>query len=275
MKYFAPAKINLFLDVLNKRDDGYHNLSMIMQTIDLCDEIDIEKAEKISLECNKDGIPLNEKNLVWKAADLFFEYTKINGGCKIYLKKIIPDGAGLGGGSSDAAQVLIALNEIYDTKLSNEQLKGIAVKIGADVPFFIEKGCCLAEGIGDILTPIENNTNPYVLVYKPEVSISTKWVYESLNLNNKKEKNKDELIELLRVGNMKFYDGIFNVLEDVSITKYPEIEDVKNKFKNLGATNAMMTGSGSAVFSIFVDEIKAKEALGHFEKERIFFTKFI
>ena len=275
MKYFAPAKINLFLDVLNKRDDGYHNLSMIMQTIDLCDEIDIEKAEKISLECNKDGIPLNEKNLVWKAADLFFEYTKINGGCKIYLKKVIPDGAGLGGGSSDAAQVLIALNEIYDTKLSNEQLKGIAVKIGADVPFFIDKGCCLAEGIGDILTPIENNTNPYVLVYKPEVSISTKWVYESLNLNNKKEKNKDELIELLRVGNMKFYDGIFNVLEDVSITKYPEIEDVKNKFKNLGATNAMMTGSGSAVFAIFVDEIKAKEALGHFEKERIFFTKFI
>lgn len=275
MKYFAPAKINLFLDVLNKRDDGYHNLSMIMQTIDLCDEIDIEKAEKISLECNKDGIPLNEKNLVWKAADLFFGYTKINGGCKIYLKKIIPDGAGLGGGSSDAAQVLIALNEIYDTKLSNEQLKGIAVKIGADVPFFIEKGCCLAEGIGDILTPIENNTNPYVLVYKPEVSISTKWVYESLNLNNKKEKNKDELIELLRVGNMKFYDGIFNVLEDVSITKYPEIEDVKNKFKNLGATNAMMTGSGSAVFAIFIDEIKAKEALGHFEKERIFFTKFI
>ena len=275
MKYFAPAKINLFLDVLNKRDDGYHNLSMIMQTIDLCDEIDIEKAEKISLECNKDGIPLNEKNLVWKAADLFFEYTKINGGCKIYLKKVIPDGAGLGGGSSDAAQVLIALNEIYDTKLSNEQLKGIAVKIGADVPFFIEKGCCLAEGIGDILTPIENNTNPYVLVYKPEVSISTKWVYESLNLNNKKEKNKDELIELLRVGNMKFYDGIFNVLEDVSITKYPEIEDVKNKFKNLGATNAMMTGSGSAVFAIFIDEIKAKEALGHFEKERIFFTKFI
>lgn len=275
MKYFAPAKINLFLDVLNKRDDGYHNLSMIMQTIDLCDEIDIEKAEKILLECNKDGIPLNEKNLVWKAADLFFEYTKINGGCKIYLKKVIPDGAGLGGGSSDAAQVLIALNEIYDTKLSNEQLKGIAVKIGADVPFFIDKGCCLAEGIGDILTPIENNTNPYVLVYKPEVSISTKWVYESLNLNNKKEKNKDELIELLRVGNMKFYDGIFNVLEDVSITKYPEIEDVKNKFKNLGATNAMMTGSGSAVFAIFIDEIKAKEALGHFEKERIFFTKFI
>ena len=275
MKYFAPAKINLFLDVLNKRDDGYHNLSMIMQTIDLCDEIDIEKAEKISLECNKDGIPLNEKNLVWKAADLFFEYTKINGGCKIYLKKVIPDGAGLGGGSSDAAQVLIALNEIYDTKLSNEQLKGIAVKIGADVPFFIEKGCCLAEGIGDILTPIENNTNPYVLVYKPEVSISTKWVYESLNLNNKKEKNKDELIELLRVGNMKFFDGIFNVLEDVSITKYPEIEDVKNKFKNLGATNAMMTGSGSAVFAIFIDKIKAKEALGHFEKERIFFTKFI
>ena len=275
MKYFAPAKINLFLDVLNKREDGYHNLSMIMQTIDLCDEIDIEKAEKISIDSNKTDIPLNEKNLAWKAADLFFEYTKINGGCKIYLKKVIPDGAGLGGGSSDAAQVLIALNEIYDAKLNNEQLKAIAVKIGADVPFFIEKGCCLAEGIGDILTPIKNKTNPFVLVYKPEISISTKWVYENLDLNNKEEKNKDKLVELLSDGNMKFYDGIFNVLEDVSITKYPEIEEVKNKFKNLGATNAMMTGSGSAVFAIFVDETKAKDALRHFEKERIFFTKFI
>ena len=275
MKYLAPAKINLFLDVLNRREDGYHNLSMIMQTIDLCDEIEIEKAEKILMDSNKTDIPLNEKNLAWKAAELFFEYTKINGGCKIYLKKIIPDGAGLGGGSSDAAQVLIALNEIYDAKLSNEELKNIAVKIGADVPFFIEKGCCLAEGIGDILTPIENRTNPYVLVYKPEFSISTKWVYENLNLNNRTRKNTSELIELLKDGNMKFYDGIFNVLEDVSETKYPVIEDIKNKFKNLGATNAMMTGSGSAVFSIFVDEIKAKEALGHFEKERIFFTKFL
>lgn len=275
MKYFAPAKINLFLDVLNRREDGYHNLSMIMQTIDLCDEIDIEKAEIISLDCNKDNIPLNEKNLVWKAAQLFFEYTRISGGCKIYLKKIIPDGAGLGGGSSDAAQVLIALNEIYDAKLNNLELKKIALKIGADVPFFIEKGTCLTEGVGDVLTPIENKTNPYILVYKPEFSISTKWVYENLNLSNKKEKNTEDLIELLKDGNMKFYEEIFNVLEDVSVTKFPEIEDVKNKFKNLGAINAMMTGSGSAVFAIFVDKIKVKEALNHFEKERIFLTKFI
>ena len=123
--------------------------------------------------------------------------------------------------------------------------------------------------------PIKNKTNPFILVYKPEISISTKWVYENLDLNNKEEKNKDKLVELLSDGNMKFYDGIFNVLEDVSITKYPEIEAVKNKFKNLGATNAMMTGSGSAVFAIFVDETKVKDALRHFEKERIFFTKFL
>lgn len=275
MKYLAPAKINLFLDVINRREDGYHNLSMIMQTIDLYDEIEIEKADKISIDSNKNNIPLNEKNLAWKAAELFFKYTKIKGGCNIYLKKNIPDGAGLGGGSSDAAQVLIALNEIYATNLSNEELKHIAVKIGADVPFFIEKGTCLAEGIGDVLTPIENKTNPYILVYKPEISISTKWVYENLNLNNKKEKNTDELISLLNNGNIKFYDKIFNVLEDVSVTKYPEIEDIKNKFKNLGAINAMMTGSGSAVFAIFVDKIKAEEALKHFEEERIFSTKFI
>lgn len=276
MKCFAPAKINLSLDVINKRPDGYHNLCMVMQTISLYDEIDIEIADEITLDSNKKDIPLNNKNLAWKAAEAFFEYTNINGGCKMFIKKVIPDGAGLGGGSSDAAEVILALNKLYDTHLTPEEMQKIAVKIGADCPFFIVKGCCLAEGIGELLTPIENNTKVFVLIYKPDLSISTKWVYENLDLNNKKEYNLKENLRLLKDGNNAFYrEKMFNVLEDVSVKKYPEIEYIKTTLKTLGAEGAMMTGSGSAVFGIFSDENKAKTALDTLKNNNVFLTKFI
>ncbi len=274
MKYYAPAKINLSLDVIKKRDDGYHELKMIMQTVSLFDEIDIEKDDRISLTSNKINIPLDSSNLVWKASELFFNYTGINGGCKIHLTKNIPDGAGLGGGSSDAGQTLLALNEIYNTNLTERELCDLAVKIGADVPFFILKGTCIAEGIGEKLTKIENNTNHYILIYKPEFSISTKWAYENLNLENKPVYNIDNIVKKIKDKNYNFTD-IFNYLEDVSITAYPEIKSIKNKMKNLGATASLMSGSGSSVFGIFDDEIKANEAISHFEKNRIFCTKFI
>lgn len=274
MLYKAPAKINLSLDVMKKRSDGYHDLKMIMQTISLYDEIDIEKNNIISIESNKKNIPLDNRNLAWKAAELFFQYTGISGGCKIYITKNIPDGAGLGGGSSDAATVLIALNEIYNTNLLKKELINIAIKIGADVPFFILKGTCLAEGIGEILTKIENKTNPYVLIYKPEFSISTKWAYENLKFENKPHYDVDKIVENLKNKNYKF-DDIFNYLEDVSISKYSEISTIKNKMKKLGATGSLMSGSGSSVFGIFDDEIKVKKAFEHFEKNRIFLTKFI
>lgn len=276
MKCFAPAKINLALDVINKRPDGYHNLCMIMQTITLYDEIDIEIADKISIDSNKNDIPLNNKNLAWKAAEAFFEYTKINGGCKIYIKKVIPDGAGLGGGSSDAAEVILALNKLYNANLTYEEMQKIAVKIGADVPFFIVKGCCLAEGTGEILTPVENNCDVNVLIYKPDFSISTKWVYENLNLKNKKTYNLKENLYLLKEGKTDFFrTKMFNVLEGVSIQKYSEIEGIKTTLKNLGADGAMMTGSGSAVFGIFTDEIKAKSAFESLKNNNVFLTKFI
>lgn len=274
MIYYAPAKINLSLDILKKRKDGYHELKMIMQTVSLYDEISIEKNNKICIDSNKKNIPLNNKNLAWKAAELFFENTKIKGGCSIYLKKNIPDGAGLGGGSSDAATVLLALNNIYETNLSNEKLIKISTKIGADVPFFIIKGTCLAEGIGEKLTKIENNTNPYILIYKPDFSISTKWAYENVNLNNKPKYNIENIVKNLMKSDYKF-EGIFNYLEYVSISKYPEIETIKNKMKSLGATSSLMSGSGSSVFGIFDDEIKAKKALESFEKNKTFLVKFI
>lgn len=276
MIYYAPAKINLSLDVIKKRDDGYHELKMIMQTVSLYDEIDIRKDEKISLDSNKKNIPLDQKNLAWKAADLFFKYTKISGGCKIYIKKIIPDGAGLGGGSSDAAQVLIALNEIYGTNLTDEELQSIGLQIGADVPFFILKGTCLAEGIGEKLTVIENNTHPYVLIYKPEFSISTKWVYENLNIENKNcfDINiiKDSLINDDR---KKLCGNMYNALEKVVAEKYSEIKTIKSKLINLGSQASLMTGSGSAVFGLFYDENRAKHAYKSMSDKQVFLVNFI
>ena len=273
MFYKAYAKINLSLDILRKRKDGYHELKMIMQTVSLYDEIYIEKSDTVSIECNKDDIPLNNKNLAWKAADAFFNYTSINLGCKIKLIKHIPDGAGLGGGSSDAATVLLALNEIYNTNITNEELINIAVKIGADVPFFILKGTCLAEGIGEKLTKIENNTDPYILIHKPSFSISTKWAYENLKLDNKNNYNVDKIVENLKDKNYNFKD-IFNYLEDVSVSKYPQINDIKNKMKYYGATAALMSGSGSSVFGIFTDKNAAQTAFESFEKNTVFLAKF-
>ena len=274
MLYKAPAKINLSLDILKKREDGYHELKMIMQTVSLYDELYIEEADEISMECNKPDIPLNNKNLAWKAADAFFEYTSINKGCKINLIKHIPDGAGLGGGSSDAATVLLALNDIYKTNLIDNELINIAVKIGADVPFFILKGTCLAEGIGEKLTKIENNTNPFVLIHKPSFSISTKWAYENLKLNDKNSYDINKIIDNLKKPEYNFSD-IFNYLEDVSVSKFTEINDIKNKMKNLGATASLMSGSGSSVFGIFNNKNDAKKAFDSFKKNTVFLTNFI
>lgn len=274
MIYKAPAKINLSLDVVKKREDGYHELKMIMQTVSLFDEIDIEKSNKISLECDKLDVPSDNRNLAWRAAELFFNYTNITGGCKIKIKKNIPDGAGLGGGSSDAATVLISLNDIYETNLTEKELISIAVKIGADVPFFILKGTCLAEGIGEKLTRIKNKTNPWIIIYKPSFSISTKWAYENLKLDNKPSYSIDKIVENLKNENYKFED-IFNYLEDVSISQYSQINDIKMTMKKLGATGTLMSGSGSSVFGIFSNENASKKALNYFDKNNVFLTKFI
>lgn len=275
MIYYAPAKINLSLDVLKKRSDGYHELKMIMQTVSLYDDIFIEKDDKISLDSNKKDIPIDNRNLAWKAAELFFDYTGIQGGCRIHITKNIPDGAGLGGGSSDAATVLIALNEIYNAKLSEKELREIAVKIGADVPFFIVGGTCLAQGIGEKLTKIENKTDPYILIYKPDFSISTKWVYENLNLNNKPSYDIDIIVKDLCAGNPLFTNQIFNYLEEVSVSEYPQISDIKTMLKNMGADNALMSGSGSSVFGIFFNENKAKQAFEKLRNHNVFLVKFI
>lgn len=274
MKYYSPAKINISLDVIKKREDGYHELKMIMQTVSLYNELDIEKDDEIYIGSAEKTSADENFTITYKAANLFFDYAGIKGGCKVLINKNIPDGAGLGGSSSDAATVLIALNEIYKTNLSEEELIRISSKIGADVPFFILKGTCIAEGIGEKLTKIENKTNPYILIYKPDFSISTKWAYENLKLDEKPKYNIEKIKENLKNENYKFND-IFNYLENVSVKEYPEILNIKNKMLGLGATGSLMSGSGSSVFGIFNDEIKAKNALKSFEKNKAFLTKFI
>lgn len=276
MKCQAPAKINLSLDVMRKREDGYHELCMIMQTISIYDQIDIEKDETISIKCDKQNIPTDSKNTAYKAANEFFDYTKISGGCKINIKKNIPFGAGMGGGSSDAAEVILALNELYNTNLTEKEMCEIAVKVGADVPFFILKGTCVAEGIGEKLKSIDNNLTGCILVCMPDFQISTKWVYENLSIKKMKTYDINTVISSIKKGDkITFGKNIFNVLEDVSVNKYKEIENIKSIMKNKGAYAALMTGSGSAVFGIYDDELQARKAADGLKNYSIFLAKFI
>ncbi|MBR0277368.1 MAG: 4-(cytidine 5'-diphospho)-2-C-methyl-D-erythritol kinase [Clostridia bacterium] len=276
MKYFAPAKINLSLEIVKRLENGYHELCMIMQTVSVFDEIDIEKDDKISVFCDKDFVLHNEENTVFKAAKEFFEFTKKDGGCKISIKKNIPVGAGMGGGSSDAAEVLIALNNIYKTNLSKEILCEIAVKIGADVPFFIEKGCCIAKGIGEKLTSVKNLLEPYIVIYKPDFSISTAEAYKNFDFSKKGENKISKVTEALLTGNIDLFKKYaFNDFESSLGEKYLKIEKIKNMLKNDGAYSALMTGSGSAVFGFFSEKSKAEQCFKKYDSDKVFLAKFI
>src|SRR3989339_441994 len=200
IKLKANAKINLFLDILNKRKDGYHNLKTVFQEVSLSDEIYIEQIEiGIKIVCNDPNIPTDSRNLVYKAADLIKKYSKIDKGIQIKITKGIPVGAGLGGGSSDAASVLKGLNKMWQLKLSKKVLINIAKKIGADVPFFIEGGRCSATGIGDILKPVSVKKKEWYVIVKPCFEISTKYVYSQLTKINKNSKITEHYNELENV----------------------------------------------------------------------------
>ena len=272
---YAPAKINLTLNITKKRDDGYHEIETIMQTVSLYDILDIEKNSEFSLLVKNSDLPADKNNLVYKAAQIFFEYTKIKERCKIVLQKNIPFGAGLGGGSSDAAHTLIALNKLYNCNLDRKTLQNLALKLGADVPFFIIKGCCLARGIGEKLEPIFHNFKPYVLIHKPDFSISTKWAYENLNLKEKENYDINSFVKNLINNNSNYiYKNLNNTLENVSEKLHPEISEIKNKFINSGAKASLMTGSGSAIFGLFSDKASAERAMKYFDSNSTFLTSF-
>lgn len=273
----TPAKINLTLDVTGKLENGYHTLSMIMQSIDVCDELSFEKTadETILFSMNKelpDKIPA-EKNLVYKAAKLMKDTFKIDGGFKIHLTKNIPAAAGLAGGSSDCAATLIGINELCGLGLDIEKLCEIGVKLGADVPFCIRKGTMLAEGIGEILTPLAPLTGIPVLLIKPNISISTPYVYKHLKLNELDyHPDNKAVISYIKDNNIKkIAASLSNVLETVTIPENPIIAELKRYLTENGAIGSLMSGSGPTTFGIFENMETAKKA---YEKAKADFPDF-
>ena len=262
----AYGKINLGLDVLRKRDDGYHEVRMIMQTVGLYDKIDIFLKETPGIEVvtNLYYLPVNENNLVYRAANLLMEEFHISHGIRIHLKKFIPVSAGMAGGSSDAAAVLFGVNKMFQLGLTREELMARGVKIGADVPYCIMRGTALSEGIGEILTPLSDMPQCQVLIAKPAVSVSTKFVYEHLNVSGLKKEDHPDIDGLIgAIKSRDIYqvaDRLGNVLETVTIPQYPVIADIKEKLRELGAVNALMSGSGPTVFGIFTNPGAAEKA---------------
>lgn len=274
----ANAKINLYLAVTGIRKDGYHLLKTVMQEISLADTVEVEKIPSgIVILCSKPGIPCNEKNLCHKAAKAYLSEAKIEGGVKIRLQKAIPDGAGMGGGSSDAAAVLKAMKVLYPSDLD---LLFVAAKLGADVPFFLEGGTCLCEGIGEILTPISfsEKKDLFCVVVKPKESLSTPKIF-SLYDQMQSEKENDpalDLPSLFAEGELDFlFANMKNDLELPAVFLLPEIAECKEELLCYGADCAMMTGSGSAVFGLFSSEKKARlaaESIRSSGKESYFCT---
>ena len=264
MKLRAYAKINLGLDVLRRREDGYHDVKMIMQTIQMYDMLEMEKSEQpgIHLTTNLSYIPVNENNLVYKAVKLLMDQYRIEEGITISLNKFIPVAAGMAGGSSDAAAALVGVNRIFQLGLTRQQLMELGVKIGADVPYCVMRGTALAEGIGEKLTALPPMPQCYVLIGKPGISVSTKFVYTNLNLGpDTHHPDIDGMIQALQDGDLYgITDRMENVLESVTIPAYPVIETIKDHMKAHGAVNAMMSGSGPTVFGIFDDKEKAEYA---------------
>lgn len=261
----AMAKINLGLDVLRRREDGYHEVRMVMQTISLFDRITLRKVHKpgIQVRTNLYYLPANENNLVYQAAKIIIDEFGIEEGVQIDLKKRIPVAAGMAGGSSDAAAVLYGMNRMFGLKLSREALMERGVRIGADVPYCLLRGTALAEGIGEKLTPLPEAPRCRVLIAKPPVSVSTKAVYENLKLDEASiHPDMDGVLAAIEDGDLKKLSGSMgNILESVTCTRYPVILQLKEIMKEQGALNALMSGSGPTVFGLFEDAKRAREAM--------------
>ncbi|MCC5912037.1 MAG: 4-(cytidine 5'-diphospho)-2-C-methyl-D-erythritol kinase [Clostridiaceae bacterium] len=261
----SRAKINLSLDVLGKRPDGYHEVKMIMQEIDLYDNIILvekrhEDSIKIISECPY--IPKDRTNIAYRAAEVLKKNFDISWGVNIYIEKNIPVAAGMAGGSSNAAAVLKGLNTLWDLKLTQQQLMDIGITIGADVPFCIMGGAAIAEGMGEKLTPIEGLRNTWILVAKPSISVSTAEVYSRLDLEKiNKKPDTEKLLEAMERGDLyALSHNMVNVLETVTLKQHPIIKELKRKMMEYQALGSMMSGSGPTVFGIYKDYKKAKSA---------------
>lgn len=259
----AYAKINLGLDVVKRLPNGYHQVKMIMQSIDLWDELTLRKTESgITVASDSGELPLDNGNLVYKAAALMFEKCGIRQGIHIHLQKNIPIAAGMAGGSTDAAATMKGICRLFHLELSLEQLMEYGVSIGADVPYCLMRGTALAEGIGEILSALPPLPDCLILVAKPEGNVSTKYVYEHLDARGiSSHPDIDGMAEAIRLQNLRgIFDRMENVLETVTIPAHPVIDAIKARMLSLGASASLMSGSGPTVFGIFPAE-QAKTAV--------------
>jgi len=280
MRIKAYAKINIALDVVGKREDGYHLLRMIMQTIDLYDTIEVEKCELgINIICNKHYVPTDERNLAYKAARLFKETYSIDEGVNINIIKNIPVSAGLAGGSTDAAGVLKLMNKLFNINANNNELKELGLRLGADVPYCISGGTALCEGIGEKITNLKRFQNKILVLIKPPFGVSTKEVYKTFDLSKVVFHPRiKELIEAIENDDIYFIaNNMKNLLENVTLKKHKIISSIKEETRLNGAIGTMMSGSGPTVFAFFDDMLKAQMCYDNMKKKYkdVFITRTI
>ena len=275
----SPAKINLILNVVSKRKDGYHNLETIMVPVSLWDEMEISSTNRkqIKIICDNKELPVDNGNIINKAVKLLWDTTGWEEGVLVKLKKNIPISSGLGGGSSNGASTLIALNKIWKTGFSRTELMRLGLKLGADVPFFIYGKPALAKGIGEKIYPIKIKRDFWLILVNPGFPVSTAWVYKNLNLAlTKKTKNNNELLSLLKKGKSPdlWSKYLLNDLENVTLRKFPVLTEIKNAIMENGALNVLMSGSGPSVFGVFASRNKALTAYNAL-KDREFGSVFL
>ena len=278
----AYAKINIGLDVLRRRADGYHEVKMIMQTVDIYDELVLEKRKEPGIELRMDNreLPSGGDNLICRAADLLFREKKITGGVNISLTKRIPIAAGMAGGSADAAAALRGVNELFDLGYSQKELQALGVGLGADIPYCLAGGTMLSEGIGEILTPLPAPPAAHLVIAKPDINVSTAFVYGNLHADRLAwHPDIDGMIAALQKGDLDGITGrLGNVLETVTVKAHPVIEQIKELLRKQGAENALMSGSGPTVFGIFKEKETAERAAEAVERgqlaKQIFVTTF-
>lgn len=276
----AYGKINISLDVVGKREDGYHLLKMIMQNVDLYDSLSFQKCNKgINISCNKPYIPTDEKNLVYKATQLFMDTYDIHEGINIYLKKNIPVAAGMAGGSADAAAVFKALTKIFNIDVDDDELMKLGVRIGADVPYCIIGGTALCEGIGEIITPLTPFKNQILVLVKPNFGVSTKEVFKNLDVSKIfKHPDTGAIIKAMEENKLEdVCNGMRNLLENVTLRKYPVLKRIKEDMIKMGAMGAMMSGSGPTIFAFFDDMLKAQRCYDKFkiQYKEVYLTRTI
>ncbi len=269
----AYAKINLGLDVVRKREDGYHEVRMIMQTVKLYDKLTFRLLEEneIRIKTNLGFLPVDENNLVYRAVRLLKDTYHVEKGMEIDLFKCIPVAAGMAGGSTDCAAALVGASRLFGLRLSKQKLMELGVRLGADVPYCVLRGTALSEGIGEVLTSLPAIPDCQILIAKPPISVSTKYVYEHLDANGLEEHpDIDGMVQAIRDGNLYgITDRMENVLETVTIPKYPVIQKIKDCMKEEGAVNALMSGSGPTVFGIFEKEEDAVRAQERIRKQNL------